>query len=492
MNKPTRMPVANPSLIQVEPSSRCNLRCQMCPVTTKGTLSTQNPGVMSDDVWASVRAIGARIGKVLMTGFGEPFLHPDFLDMLRDLDSRGVVIAFSTNGILVTDDIVRQLNKLKNLAHVNVSIDSPDPEVYREVRRGDVHRALAGLKKLVGGLSEGSSRVTVSSVLMAGTAESLLLFPAILHEAGVRKWHIQSMADWNRDLLTWHLFRGGVPKDYTERIRQTAIEHGVDLVFENPERIDLEENQPELAVRKFHTKSETEVGDSRVCNSPWDAPFVDKDGRVLPCCYADPTAVMGDLREASFDDIWNGSTYRQFRDDLVSGGRSLPQICANCTIAPAGTHPRGQFVAELCLEESVLSGVGPFRLVVKNIGVNSWDQASGLRIATAEPKDRPSALSHPAWHSANRVCTFTETIVHPGEKATFEFTGTRHLNSMPETFQLVADGLKWLPHTQFVLKVLALPRPSLLSRWSWHIRHAINQTPLGGPFRKLKAKLFAK
>jgi radical SAM protein with 4Fe4S-binding SPASM domain len=327
---------------------------------------------------------------------------------------------------------------------------------------------------------------------MAGTAESLLLFPAILHEAGVRKWHIQSMADWNRDLLTWHLFRGGLPKDYTERIRQTAIDHGVDLVFENPERIDLEENQPELAVRKFHTKSETEVGESRVCNAPWDAPFVDKDGRVLPCCYADPTAVMGDLREASFDDIWNGSTYRQFRDDLVKGGRSLPQICANCTIAPAGHHPRGQFATELCLDESVLSGVGPFRLVVKNVGVNSWHQSSGLRIATAEPQDRTSALHHPDWLSANRVCTFQEQVVPPGEKATFELHVTRSTTPATEAFELVADGLKWLTNTRFMLTVLALPRLSLLSRWNWHIRHAINQMPLGGPFRKLIARLLAK
>ena len=464
----------------------------MCPVTTKGTLSTQNPGVMSDDVWSSVRDLGGRIGKVLMTGFGEPFLHPDFLEMLRDLDSRGVVIAFSTNGILVTDDIVHQLDQLKNLAHVNVSIDSPDPDVYREVRRGDVYRALAGLKKLVRGLSEGSSRVTVSSLLMAGTAESLLSFPAILHEAGVRKWHIQSMADWNRDLLTWHMFRGGVPRDYTERIRRTAIDHGVDLVFENPERIDLEENQPELAVRKFHTKSESVVGDSRVCNAPWDAPFVDKDGRVLPCCYADPTAVMGDLREASFDDIWNGSTYQQFRADLVSGGRALPQICANCTIAPAGVHPRGQFVAELCPDESVLTGAGPFRLVVKNVGVNSWHPSSGLRIATAEPKDRTSDLHHPGWLSTNRVCTFTENVVPPGEKATFELHIIRSNEPATEAFELVADGLKWLPNTRFVMTVLALPRTSLLSRWNWHIRHTINKTPLGRPLRELKAKLFAK
>jgi radical SAM protein with 4Fe4S-binding SPASM domain len=488
MLQPTRTTVAAPSLLQVEPSSRCNLRCQMCPVSTKGTLSTQNPGVMTPEVWATVRELGGRIGKVLMTGFGEPFLHPGFLDMLRELDAAEVSISFSTNGILVTDEIVRELNQLKHLAHVNVSIDSPDEDVYREVRRGDVHRALEGMKRLVHGLHDGGSRITVSSVLMASTAESLLRFPAILNEIGLRKWIIQNMADWNLDLLTWHLHRGGLPKDYLQHLRRLAAEHQVDVTFENPERIELEANQPELAVRKFHTKSETETGASRVCNSPWDAPFIDKDGRILPCCYADPTAVMGDLREESFDDIWNGQRYQQFRADLVQGGRSLPQICANCTIAPVGLHPRGQFAVELCLEDSVLSGAGPFRLVVRNVGVNSWDQSSGLRVATAEPQDRPSALHHHLWLSANRVATFKEDHVPPGGKATFVLPMTRRHTEITEAFQLVVDGLKWLPETRFELHVSA-ERRSLLSRWSWHLRHAINQTPLGGPLRKLKAKL---
>ena len=487
MTEPSHSKVADPSLIQVEASSRCNLRCQMCPVTTKGTLSTQNPGLMASDVWEKVRRIGSRVGKVVMTGFGEPFLHPDFLDMLRELDSRGIAIGFSTNGILVTDEIARELAGLEHLAHINVSIDSPDPDIYREVRRGDVHRALEGLAKLVRGVGDDGPLVTVSSLLMARTAESLIRFPEVLQRLGVRHWRVQSMVDWNRDLLSWHLCRGGRPADYLDRIRAEAVDREIDLIFENPERTELESNSPELAVLTYHGKSDADEGESRICNAPWDAPFVDKDGRVLPCCYGDHTAVLGDLRDESFDEIWNGPKYRRFREDLVKGGRSLPTICANCTQAPAGKHPRGQFVAEVLREESALSGDGPYRLVVRNLGQNTWDHSSLLRIGTIEPQNRGSAFIHAGWISANRVGTFSEQIVPPGGRATFEFHCTRGPVPVREAFQLVADGLKWIESTRFELTVDGEPIP--VKDWMWRIRHAIGTSPIGGPVRRLMAKL---
>ncbi len=480
MSDPVRTPVDDPSLVQVEPASRCNLRCQMCPVTTKGTLSTQDPGVMSAEVWATVRQTASRIGRVILTGFGEPLLHPDFLDMLRELDARRVMIGFSTNGILVTDDIARELAAIHSLAHVNVSIDSPDPDVYREVRRGDVRKALDGLGRLVRGLRPDTQLVTVSSLLMANTAESLVRFPRVLSEIGVRHWRVQCMADWNGDLTTWHLVRGGV-NTYRDRIRAEADAHGIDLVFENPERTDMEADQPALAVRTYHTKAETTAGESRLCNAPWDSPFVDKDGRVLPCCYADHTAVLGDLRDDTFDAIWNGEKYHQFRDALVRGGRSLPQICANCTQAPAGVHPRGQFAAELCHAESVLTGPGPYRLVVRNVGLNSWDQASCLRVGVPDVGGGPSAFAHAGWLSPNRVGTFSEEVVPPGGKATFEFHCTRGGTLLAAGFQLVADGLRWVANTRFVVAIDPEPvaevppvvvptavqvRRSMWSRWA--------------------------
>jgi len=67
------------------------------------------------------------------------------------------------------------------------------------------------------------------------------------------------------------------------------------------------------------------------CWKLWHACVITWDGLVVPCCFdKDATHRLGNLRESTFDAIWHGAAYRQFRTQLLAG-RDKIDICTNCT-----------------------------------------------------------------------------------------------------------------------------------------------------------------
>ncbi len=133
---------------------------------------------MADATWEQVIEVGKQAGTIIIAGFGEPMTNPDFRRMLRDLDEARINFSFSTNGIGF-EKFAPELAMLKYRRHVNISIDSPDPEVYKDIRGGDVKRALSGARAISMAL-KGRVAVTVAAVVMKYNARSLLSFPKVL------------------------------------------------------------------------------------------------------------------------------------------------------------------------------------------------------------------------------------------------------------------------------------------------------------------------
>lgn len=58
--------------------------------------------------------------------------------------------------------------------------------------------------------------------------------------------------------------------------------------------------------------------------------YVSPDGNVMPCCVGDMTQKsLGNInRVSSFDEIWNGEEYKQFRKNMIEGVKN--PICSGC------------------------------------------------------------------------------------------------------------------------------------------------------------------
>lgn len=133
--------------LRISVTDRCNLRCVYC-MPAEGIRLLQHSDILSfDEITGVVKeAVAQGVTKVRLTG-GEPLVRKGILDLVRMIgEVEGIEdLSMTTNGILL-DRFAREL-KEAGLGRVNVSLDTLDPDKYREITRGgDVNKVFDGLQ----------------------------------------------------------------------------------------------------------------------------------------------------------------------------------------------------------------------------------------------------------------------------------------------------------------------------------------------------------
>jgi radical SAM protein with 4Fe4S-binding SPASM domain len=407
---------------------------------------------MTEVVFEELMEIARRCRRVILAGYGEPLTNPQCLPLLRRLDADGIDISMATNGLGITPEIGRQLASIGNLTLINVSIDSPDPDVYRRVRGGNVVRALSGLGNLMAAVDD-RHRVVVSSVAMLDTFPTLPAFPALLASLGVTRFAVQAVMDYNDFARGQGLLDHAELRDVVGAIRSACETHGVALELSGADRSNADLSDPRYARDHYYGGEEWDERLTRQCHVPWDVPFIDKDGRVFACCYAasQNERQLGQLGASSFDDIWAGEAFQEFRRDIVDGA-STPDVCRRCTVAPLGEHHFHAWRARIVdATVSVSRRQASVCVQVVNEGTRSWTVTDNVRVGTGAPRDANSPVAHGSWIAPNRPCTFKGEVVDPGEIATFEFIMARGSDNSAVTFELVVEGVCWLESSTFAV-----------------------------------------
>lgn len=115
------------ALIQVcEP---CNEKCAHCFVS-----ATKRGEYMAlEEIRTRLipQLAAARVNRVTLTG-GEPFMHPDLIQIVRDFRAAGMGVGVCTNATMVTDEQITELAELK--AHMNVSLDGFSADSHGKFR----------------------------------------------------------------------------------------------------------------------------------------------------------------------------------------------------------------------------------------------------------------------------------------------------------------------------------------------------------------------
>lgn len=135
--------VPYPLAVQIETTTRCNLRCIMCP---KGA----NGEVMGDLDARTLDRLGDLIDhawEIRPHGFGEAFLHRDLARVLERAARSRVCISIVTNGTLIDETWARLLVDAR-VHRLYVSIDAADPALFREIRKTRLEKVLDNVRRL--------------------------------------------------------------------------------------------------------------------------------------------------------------------------------------------------------------------------------------------------------------------------------------------------------------------------------------------------------
>ncbi len=133
--------------LRISVTDRCNLRCYYCMPDRDVPLIQQEDRLTFEEITEVARAAaGLGFDKIRLTG-GEPLLRSNLVHLVAMLGRvRGLKdLSMTTNGLLL-DRYALPLAEA-GLHRVNISLDSVDPDTYREkTRGGDLSRAIKGIR----------------------------------------------------------------------------------------------------------------------------------------------------------------------------------------------------------------------------------------------------------------------------------------------------------------------------------------------------------
>ena len=122
--------------LRISVTDRCNLRCVYCMPPEGVPWRAPNEILTFEEIERfAAAAVEEGISKIRLTGC-EPLVRKCIVDHVARLRAiTGIeAIAVTTNGVLLP----RYANDLAaaGLSHVNISLDTLDPEVYKHITRG--------------------------------------------------------------------------------------------------------------------------------------------------------------------------------------------------------------------------------------------------------------------------------------------------------------------------------------------------------------------
>ena len=298
----TGVPVIHglPISISFEPTTSCNLRCPECPSGLRSF--TRATGMLGQPLFQNViDQLAPTLSYLTFYFQGEPYLHPQFLDMVQYAASKNIYTATSTNAHYLKDENAR-LTVESGLDRLIISIDGTTQDTYQSYRVG------GSLEKVI----EGARNIIAWKKKLKSST------PHVMFQFLVVKPNEHQ-----------------IPEVYT-----LAKQIGVDQVVLKTAQIydyangsDLIPEQDQYSrYRKMNDGSYTIKNSlDNHCWKMWHSCVITWDGKIVPCCFdKDAHHVLGDLTKNSFEEVWNGGAYHSFRASLLRS-RSEIEICKNCT-----------------------------------------------------------------------------------------------------------------------------------------------------------------
>lgn len=289
-----------PVTLSIEPTTACNLRCPECPSGLRA-FSRDTGNLRADFFRRTIDEVHRDLICLIFYFQGEPYINPQFLDMVRYARERGLYTMTSTNGHFLDDDNARRTVE-SGLDRLIISVDGATQEVYEQYRVG-------------------------------GRLETVL--------QGAR-----NMVHWKRRLGARHphiIFQFLVLRPNEHQIPdiyRLAAEIGVDeVILKSAQVYDYQQGNPIIPIQDRYARYRRQADGSWApkhalgnhCWKLWHASVVTWDGLVAPCCFdKDAQHRLGDLKQTPFRTLWRGAAYRAFRTKILRGRANI-DICANCT-----------------------------------------------------------------------------------------------------------------------------------------------------------------
>ena len=157
--------------LRISVTDRCNLRCRYCMPPSGMPEKLGHESILRNEEIVEVAKVAAGLGinKIRLTG-GEPLVRKGIVELVAQLAAIPGIedLAMTTNAVML--DTMAAPLKAAGLRRINVSLDTLNPERFKEMTRGgDLSRVLKGLEEAE---RVGIWPIRLNSVLIGGENDS--------------------------------------------------------------------------------------------------------------------------------------------------------------------------------------------------------------------------------------------------------------------------------------------------------------------------------
>ena len=316
--------------VQVEVTTHCNAACLYCPRTVYQ--ETWQDRHLSLEIFRKLQPVFSRTRLVHLQGWGEPFLNPEFFEMVTLAKEAGCQVGTTTNGLLLDREHIARLvdSGIDTVAFSLSGTDEENDRIRNGTRLTKVLEAIQALSRKKEELKAVRPAIHVAYMLFRSGLEGVGRLPSLLQGLGVTQV-VASTLDF-------------IPSsDLQGEALIPATEGEYDDLCS---RLDAVVGEGERYGMNMHYHLVSPVHRRKVCTENVQrALCISSDGAVTPCVFTDlqisqasyllgnqsrpyQRMAFGNIHEQSLMEIWRGKAYVRFRRSFEKG--DLADVCQGC------------------------------------------------------------------------------------------------------------------------------------------------------------------
>ena len=285
-----------PEYLDVELTNFCNFRCCFCPTGTKAMKRMK--GYMSDEV---VNALVENIQKfnipaVRFSRWGEPTMHPKYLEILEKVKNAGALVHINTNGSFIDEKQIQKMMEI-HLDSIKFSFQGADEGTYNEMREGGDYLKLLNIVRTFNKIRDSKDYpfIQISTTLTGESAEQVENF----------KSDIEGYCDYYN-------------------IGYSKLNHL------NVEEMNISEEE-KCKIRQLQEHEKINKVYRPVCMEAFNKLSINWNGDVTLCCSDyDNFMIVGNILDNDIKSIFTSKIANTYRETISKGQYGKIKCCSEC------------------------------------------------------------------------------------------------------------------------------------------------------------------
>lgn len=294
----------SPFQVGLSITNNCNLRCLHC--SRVDVLNNCNKQHMFN--WRNIvnQCKSMSVSQIFLTG-GEPFLHPEILDIIEEIKNNGILISILTNGTLLNEENLKFIkNKfVSRFDYIHLSMDNIYKR-YDKIRVGSNFNFIINAISL---LNKYSIRFHIVTVVTEKNVNDIFEIYLFCVRMKIKYLKFVSLFETHNSILKAPSDEVSI-KEFSKilkhhkqnNIDMSILAEPVSLIY--PFSIWIKQYYPE---KSFGT-------DISLCPAGITSCEIDIDGNVYGCSYLNqPQFFVGNILKESFSNVWKSEKWNSLR-----------------------------------------------------------------------------------------------------------------------------------------------------------------------------------